>query len=178
MFYVLDASAILNNPRFSFDEKHRYACTLEVLKELKIVETKTLAENALKQKLLRVYRPRHKYQKNAAKIVIKKGFTRLSEADISVIALAMQFKGEKRKFSVLTDDYSIQNFLEILSIPFQPIIQGRIEHPIAFVKYCPVCKREFRNANALKECPYCGTELETRRIVERQKNSKKKGYTG
>ena len=166
MLYVLDASAIINNPLFSFEEKHRYACTFEVLEELRNINAKTLAENALKRKLLRVYRPKHKYQKNAVKIVTKKGFTRMSKTDISVLALAMQFRDEKRKFAVLTDDYSIQNFLKILDIAFLPLIQGKIKHPIAFIRYCPVCKKEF-NASTLKTCPDCGVELETKRIVEK-----------
>lgn len=167
MLYLLDASAILNNPRFSFDERHSYACTLEILEELKSFETKTLAENALKRKLLRVYRPKHKYWKNAEKIVSQKGFTRMSRADISVIALAMQFKEEGKEFVVLTDDYSIQNFLAMLGIAFSPIIQGRIKQTIAFIKYCPACLREFHKACAPRECPDCGIELKTKRVVEK-----------
>lgn len=168
MLLLLDASALLNQPNFVFDEKESYACTYEVLEEFKSMEVKALVENALCRGLLRIYRPKHKYKSKAKKLVAKKGFTRMSKADISILALAMQFKDEQKEFLVLTDDYSIQNFLALLGIPFSSVIQGEIKEIIAFKKYCPVCSKEFPANVSLKECPDCGTELRTKRIVKEQ----------
>jgi len=161
MLYVLDSSALINNPQFSFEKGMRYACTLEVLEELKSLEVKALAENALKQKLLRVYKPKHKYLKRAQTIAIRNGFRRISKADLSVLALAFQLKEQRRRFVVITDDYSIQNFLEMYKIKFWPAIQGRISETIYFESYCPACMKKFSVLPARKECPNCGVKLKT-----------------
>ncbi len=166
MLLLLDASALLNQPNFVFDEKESYACTYEVLEEFRSMEAKALVENALNRGLLRVHRPKHKYKSKAKKLVTKKGFTKMSKADVSVLALAMQFKDEQKEFLVLTDDYSIQNFLALLGIPFSSIIQGEIKEVISFKKCCPACNKEFPASVSLKKCPDCGVELKTKRVVE------------
>ncbi|MCX8190075.1 MAG: hypothetical protein N3F05_02485 [Candidatus Diapherotrites archaeon] len=164
MLYLLDASAIINNPYFSFSKKDKYACTLEVLHELKSFEVKALAENALKMKILRVYRPKHKYIKDAEKMAKRHGFERLSKADLSVIALALQFKNEGKQFLVVTDDYSIQNFLLTESVEYLAPVQGKIKESISFERFCPVCKKKFFEKQRNNECPDCGIRLSSRRV--------------
>ncbi len=167
MLILLDASALINQPAFTFEESERYACTYEVLEEFRSMETRALVENALKRKLLRVYRPKHKYLNRAKKLVRSKGFTKMSKADISTLALAMQFKEQNKEFLVITDDYSIQNFLAMLAIPFASVMQGKIKNIISFVRFCPVCKKEYAAGSSVKECPDCGVELRTKRIIEK-----------
>lgn len=164
MFYILDASALINNPYFSFSKKDRYACTLEVLGELRSFEVRALAENALKMKLLRVHKPKHKYIKNAEKMAKRHGFERLSRADLSVIALALQFKSEGKEFLVVTDDYSIQNFLLAENIGYLAPVQGKIKESISFERICPACMKKFLEKQPKNECPDCGTKIISRRV--------------
>ncbi|MEM4663061.1 MAG: PIN domain-containing protein [Candidatus Diapherotrites archaeon] len=164
MLYVLDASALINNPFFSFSKRNKYACTLEVLEELRSFEVKALAENALKMNLLRVYKPKHKYKKGAEKLAKKYGFERLSKADLSIIALALQLKKERKRFVVITDDYSIQNFLAMRKINYWAPVQGTIKEVISFEKFCPVCMKIFNKTPKKNECPDCGVKLKSRRV--------------
>ncbi len=156
MLYVLDASALLNS-RFVFDEKHRYASTYDVYLEFKSTEAKLMVENALKHKLLRIYRPRHKYLKNAKKLVERYGFKKMSKADISLLALAMQFKAENREFKVITDDYAIQNFLKLLNIEFESIVQGNIARILYYRYFCPACGYEAKKEERI--CKVCGSKI-------------------
>ena len=133
MLYVLDASAVLNDFSFSFSPEHSYVVTSEVMDELRDLRSKQLAENALHTGLLRIVSPGEKHSAEAKSLAEEHGFS-LSKADLSVLALAMQFKGEGKEFEVVTDDYSLQNFLKMLKIPFSAVIQGEIKRVLSFRK--------------------------------------------
>ncbi len=134
MLFVLDASALINEPNFSFEEKHSYITTRLVVQELKTFETKYLTDNALHHDILKIKNPEEKTLKKIEKLVKKKGFRPLSPADVSVIALALELKNSGKNFQVLTDDYSVQNFLKLLKISFSSVIQGEIKKTIEFEK--------------------------------------------
>ncbi len=82
---------------------------------------------------------------------------KLSEADLSIIALAM----ERSQVIVVTDDFAVQNVLSYLKIKFtgggelgdRTIRQTRIWKP-----RCRGCGRFFDDQN-IKECPICGSEV-------------------
>jgi UPF0271 protein len=78
----------------------------------------------------------------------------LSQADISLIALALEMESP----IVFTDDYSLQNVLMNLGIPFKPVrTKGITRSERAFVYVCKSCGR--RVGEYLRGCPYCGGEL-------------------
>jgi len=90
---------------------------------------------------------------------------KLSEADLSVIALAL----ERQTVIVVTDDFAVQNVLSFLHIRFtgggelgdRTIRETRILKP-----RCRGCGR-FYTDMAMKECPICGSEVRPVRSRDR-----------
>ncbi len=133
MLYVLDASAVLNDFLFSFTPGNEYLVTSGVMGEFKDLRSKQLAENALHNRLLKIAEPTDLFSKRAEELVKKHGFT-LSKQDISILALSMELMEKDMKFEVLTDDYSLQNFLKLLKIPFSGVIHGKIKRVVSLKK--------------------------------------------
>jgi UPF0271 protein len=79
-------------------------------------------------------------------------YTKLSEADISIIALALQLK-----IVLVTDDYAVANVATTLKIPVKSVASKGITHTRRWIAYCSACSRAF-GPNA-KECRLCGNRL-------------------
>ena len=158
MLFVLDASAILNEPNFSFEEGKRYLATPLVSSEFRSLESRLLVENALKHSILSIRKPKPEFQEKASALVEKHGY-KISRADVSVVALGLELLAEKEEFIVLTDDFSIQNFLEIASIPYSSVIQGEISETFSISRSCPVCGKKF--PKSVRRCPDCGVSLKS-----------------
>lgn len=125
MIYILDAAALLNNESFSFEKKDSYYTTSPVFSEWKDFRSRSLAENALSSGSLTVQDPCPlSVQKTNGKCA--QSGTVLGGADISIVALAVEFRGRAKKFVVITDDYSVQNVLKKLKIDFAGAAQGEI----------------------------------------------------
>lgn len=125
---LLDSSALLN-AGFSFDESAEHLITSACVSELKSMESRLLADNALSQGLLLIFDPCPHSVSATQGFLEKLGDKRLSKADVSVIALAEELKQKGRSVEVVTDDYSIQNALKSLKIPYRPILQKGIKKP-------------------------------------------------
>ena len=89
---------------------------------------------------------------------------RLSEADKKLLALALDLKCENENIKVLTDDYSMQNVLRILEIPYDSIITEGIKGVYNWVKTCEGCKKEFDADYPFDDCEICGSKVFKRRI--------------
>ncbi|MEM4256800.1 MAG: hypothetical protein QXZ13_00300 [Candidatus Diapherotrites archaeon] len=126
MIIILDAAALINNENFTFDKKNKYCTTNLVIEEWKDYRTKALAENAIKNKMLKIRDPKEKAIEKAKKECEKTG-TILQKADISVLALAIELTEKKHKPIIMTDDYSLQNCLKTLKIEYTPIAQTGIK---------------------------------------------------
>ncbi|PIU21857.1 MAG: hypothetical protein COT15_00075 [Candidatus Diapherotrites archaeon CG08_land_8_20_14_0_20_34_12] len=158
MKFLLDASALLNDPNFRFEEKNSYITTTQIMDEWKTIEVKFLAENALHKNILKIEEPEPNFLEEIVSLVKKYGFNKLSKPDISLLALSLQHKSKNEDFTVVTDDFSIQNFLKILKIPFFQAIQGKIDKILSLKNVCPGCSRIFKDPN-LKTCDFCGSRL-------------------
>jgi UPF0271 protein len=169
MFYLIDSSAILNDFGFSFSEENSYITTPLVIDEFRDVRSRHLMENALQQGLLRIVEPKKESTSYVEEAVEGKGFSRLSKADISLIALALDLKKQGKQFLLLSDDYSIQNFCSLLKIPFEPVIRGKIGKEISFSLVCSGCGKLFPVNSKEKKCSVCGSFLRRKR----QENSQK-----
>ena len=115
MIFILDAAALLNNEVFEFSAKDKYYTTSLVFAEWRDFRSKALAENAYTRGLLTIQDP--------CPVSLQKTFdkcaesgTEMGEADSSILALAIEFRERGEKFTVITDDYSVQNVLKKLSI--------------------------------------------------------------
>ncbi|OUJ18395.1 Endonuclease Nob1 consisting of PIN domain and Zn-ribbon module [Methanonatronarchaeum thermophilum] len=93
-------------------------------------------------------------------------YGRVSKTDLKLLALAYRLKLENKSPVVVSDDYSIQNVLEKLNIPYQGVQQEEIEKEVVWGFRCVGCKREF-SSKELEDCPVCGSGLEER-ILKRK----------
>lgn len=78
--------------------------------------------------------------------------SRLSTADIDVLAVALQTGG-----ILVTDDYTVQNVARRLGIDIQGIQMAGITEAYRFVPRCTGCRRML-DAPA-SECPVCGSPV-------------------
>lgn len=94
----------------------------------------------------------------------------LSEADLSVAALAWHMKRLGHEVIVVTDDYALQNLLAALGIRFQPLRTRGIREKRSYIVRCPACGYVSRDPDE-KMCPRCGTPL--RRYLRRRRRATK-----
>jgi rRNA maturation endonuclease Nob1 len=170
MLFLLDSSAVLNDFSFQFKEEHSYITTPLAFDELRDLRSRHLALNALQNGLLKIKEPGAESIKLVEKKVAEKGFSRLSKTDISLLALGLDLKKEKKKFRLVSDDYSIQNFCKLFKIPFESVIRGRIKETIAFALKCPACGKMVKKGQKGKKCPVCGSPLKQAKIKEKGNN--------
>ena len=159
MLYLLDASALINDPDFEFRDENIYATTSLIFSELKEMSLKHITENALLHGILKIQDPSDEKIKEISEKVSQQGFNKLSKQDISLIALASEFQESKKEFKVLTDDYSIQNFLKLMKIPYNSISQKGISKVISFSVKCKSCGKKFGPDTQSETCDICGSDL-------------------
>ena len=123
MIYILDAAALLNNENFSFERANKYYTTSKVFEEWRDLRSRAFAQSALEGGSLTVQDP---CPLSVEKTMEKTHGAKLSDADISIIALAYEFAGRKDKFIVITDDYKIQSFLKKMKIKFRGVLHEEI----------------------------------------------------
>jgi UPF0271 protein len=83
----------------------------------------------------------------------------LSEADLQVLALALELKGNGLAPLIVTDDYSIQNVANKIGIEFTSLMTLGIKSRIKWSLYCPGCYRKYPPDYIDETCEVCGTEL-------------------
>ena len=132
-YYLIDAAVLLNDEQFSFLPGKRYVTTSLVAMEIKDFRSRALLDNALKNNFLRIIDPSTEALQKITDLAKSIGF-RLSKADFSLLALALDFKSKRKRVKVVTDDFSVQNLLLKLRISFDSVIQGRIKEFRVFRK--------------------------------------------
>lgn len=83
----------------------------------------------------------------------------LSDADLRVLALALELKDAGCNPQIVTDDYSIQNVADQLGIEFAPLMTFGIRFRLQWILYCPACYRKYPSDYRFKSCEVCGTRL-------------------
>lgn len=150
MKYVLDASAIISG----FVEKG-YTVP-EVVQEVKDYSSEFTLESLIGSGKLEVEEPSPASVKTVKNVVETTKDT-LSEADVRVIALAMDLAG-----CVVSGDYGIQNVCEILGISYVSAGVEGIDEVLQWKFVCVGCEKEYESP--LKKCPFCGN-----RVVRKKK---------
>jgi UPF0271 protein len=121
---------------------------------------KTRFETALESGKVKVKTPAKKASKVAKTYASKVGDSfKLSEADMQLLALALELKSEGYTIQIATDDYSIQNVATKMGIGFLALVTFGIKRPLEWIRYCPACHRQYPADRKSKECQVCGTEL-------------------
>ncbi len=159
---VLDASAIIGG--FS-SKKVQNFITASVILEIKDFKSKLLLESALKDGNITIMEPDAVDIKNVEDIIMKSGdVLRLSDADKNLVALAFKLKRENKDPTVVTDDYSMQNVLKIVQIPYRSVLTEGIQDVYGWMKICKGCKKIYPPGYAYDECEICGTRIIKRRL--------------
>ena len=162
LFYILDASAFING----FEPKGQFNFTVsEITDEVKDLKSKILLDQAIEDGKIIIKEPKEEFFKELNEIISESGDDlRLSEADKKLLALALDLRCENENIKVLTDDYSMQNVLKIIDIPYDSIITEGIKGIYNWVKTCEGCKREFDADYPFDDCEICGSKVFKRRI--------------
>ena len=91
----------------------------------------------------------------------------LSETDFQILALALELKTHGYSPLIATDDYSIQNVADQLSIEFASLATFGIRFRLQWIRYCPACHRRYPADYKSRRCEVCGTELKRKPIQKK-----------
>ena len=115
---------------------------------------------AVENRRLMVRTPTNSSLKEVRKASGRVGDVRyLSEADLQVLALALELKRGGLHPLILTDDYSIQNVANQIGVNFTSLMTYGIRFRFNWILYCPACHRKYPSDYKFKSCEVCGTKL-------------------
>jgi UPF0271 protein len=151
--YALDAGAFYTGVIF-LSSAGRYYTTQAVFDEVKhIKKSHGAIEALLESNTLQIVNSDGKSIEKVVVAARRTGdYAKLSEADISIIALALQLE-----IVLVTNDYAVANVASTLKIPVKSVASKGITHTRKWIAYCSACGRAF-GPNA-KECRLCGNRL-------------------
>ena len=89
---------------------------------------------------------------------------RLSLPDKKLISLAYMLSEQGENVKVISDDYTIQNTLKIMNIPYSGIITEGIKGIYNWKKVCEGCKKEYGEDYPFDDCEICGSKIYKKRI--------------
>lgn len=160
--YVLDASAFING--FQFTSK-RNVTVPEITAEIKDFESRLKLDMLLNQGVLSIQDVPYEYLTSVNDIISESGdILRLSLPDKKLIALAYMLSQRGEDVKVITDDYTIQNTLKIMDIPYSSIITDGIKGIYNWKKVCEGCKKEYPDDYEFDDCEICGSKIFKKRI--------------
>ena len=117
-------------------------------------------QTAVESGKVKVKAPTEEFTKEAKASASKVGDSfKLSEADMQLLALALELKAQGYTPQIVTDDYSIQNVATQLDMEFLALATFGIKRLLEWIRYCPACHRQYPADCKFKECQVCGTEL-------------------
>jgi endoribonuclease Nob1 len=151
--YAIDAGAFYSGIIF-LSSSLRYCTTYAVLDEVKHIKKSHGAIEALiESNTLQIVNSDRKSIQKVVAVARETGdYAKLSGADISIIALALQLE-----IVLVTNDYAVANVANILKIPVKSVAGKGIRQTRRWMAYCSACGRAF-GPNA-KECRLCGNKL-------------------
>ncbi|WP_299522579.1 type II toxin-antitoxin system VapC family toxin [uncultured Methanobrevibacter sp.] len=162
IYFVLDASAFING--FALECDNNYTVP-EITEEVKDFESKLTLDMAIDEGKLIIQDVDKKYIGDVDKIISESGdILRLSIPDKKLIALALMLKEEGKNVKVMSDDYTIQNTLKIIDVPYSGIITEGIKGIYNWKKVCEGCKKEFDENYPFDDCDICGSKVFKKRI--------------
>ncbi len=157
MIYILDTSAIIGG--FRPTSGHQSYTVQEVIDEVKDERSRLLLDLELGQNL-KILEPSNESLKTAISRSKETGdFMHVSNTDIKVISLALDFKEKGEEPIIVSDDYDIQNLLRDLQISFQPLMERGIKEIFTWKRICKACGKEFSPDYDEEECDICGSKI-------------------
>ncbi|MGF7118012.1 ribonuclease VapC [Methanobacterium oryzae] len=160
--FVLDASAIIGG--FYSNHIINYT-TSDAILEIKDFKSKLLLDSAIEKGHIYVDEPDDEDKKEINSIIKSSGdILRLSDVDKNIVALALKYKKKGFEPVVITDDYSMQNTLKIINIPYKSVLTEGIKEVINWVKKCKGCKKIYPSDYSFEDCEICGSPIFKKKI--------------
>ena len=151
--YALDAGAFYTG--FVFGASlNRYYTTPAIFNEIKHIKKSSGAIEALiESNKLQILDSDRKSVEKVLSVALRTGdYAKLSEADISIIALAFQLN-----VTLLTNDYAVANVALRMKIPIKSTASRGTIRTRSWTTYCSACGKTF--GVYAKECRLCGNRL-------------------
>ncbi len=159
---VLDTAALITKIILQIPTK-QYTVA-EVLDEVRDEESRKALRIALEAGKLSIMKPSEESLRKVREVAREIGeLPNLSNTDLAVAALALDFKSRGLEPVIYTDDYSLQNLAKSLGIEFHPIRTRGIVEKRKYMVYCPACGYVASSENE-KSCPRCGHRLSRKPI--------------
>ncbi|PWB86789.1 PIN domain-containing protein [Methanobrevibacter thaueri] len=160
--YVLDASAIING--FKINSNNNYTVP-EITSEIKDLKSKLTFDMLIEEGNLIIQDVPNKYISSVNDVISMSGdILRLSMPDIKLISLACMLQDEGKDVKVISDDYTIQNTLKIMDIPYSGVMTEGIKGIYNWKKVCEGCKKEYDDDYPFDDCEICGSRIFKKRI--------------
>ena len=160
--YVLDASAIING--FKINSNNNYTVP-EITSEIKDLKSKLTFDMLIEEGNLVIQDVPNKYISSVNDVISMSGdILRLSSPDIKLISLACMLRDEGKNVKVISDDYTIQNTLKIMEIPYSGVMTEGIKGIYNWKKVCEGCKKEYDDDYPFDDCEICGSRIFKKRI--------------
>jgi UPF0271 protein len=160
--YVLDASAFING--FQISSKRNFTVP-EITEEIKDFESRLKFDAAINEGALIIQDVNYECLTCVHNIIYESGdILRLSLPDKKLIALAYMLTQQGESVKVITDDYTIQNTLKIMDIPYSGVITEGIKGIYNWKKICEGCKKEYPEDYKFDDCEICGSKIFKKRI--------------
>lgn len=160
--YVLDASSIIGGFYSKMSENYT---TSSVILEIKDLKSSLLLQSAIDGGHIKIEEPSNEDIEETKRIIKLSGdILRLSEVDQNLIALALKLKRKGNDPIVVTDDYSMQNTLKTMKIPFRSVLTEGIKEIYNWIKICKGCKKKYPSDYSFEDCEICGSPVYKKRI--------------
>ena len=85
-------------------------------------------------------------------------------ADDVICVSLLRFVCGSENVMVISDDYTIQNTLKIMDIPYSGVITEGIKGVYNWKKVCEGCKKEYGEDYPFDDCEICGSKIYKKRI--------------
>ena len=160
--YILDASAFINGFKIISDNNFTVP---EISAEIKDFKSKLNFDMAIEEGKLSIQDVPSEYISSVNDIISGSGdILRLSLPDKKLISLAYMLHEKGRNVKVISDDYTIQNTLKIMNIPYSGVITEGIKGIYNWKKVCEGCKKEYDDDYPFDDCEICGSKIYKKRI--------------
>jgi UPF0271 protein len=162
LYYVLDASAFING--FELQNPNNFTVS-EITEEVKDLKSRLVLNQAIEEERIIIREPEIEFVQELDGIIAYSGDDlRLSGPDKKLLALALDLADSGYNVKVMTDDYSMQNVLKIIGIPYGSIITEGIKEVYNWTKTCEGCKKDYPADYPFDDCEICGSKIFKRRI--------------
>jgi len=137
-----------------------YYTTPQVISELAHNRVLKMAISALiESRRLIITEPTHQIVDETKLMANRSGdVIKLSDTDVSIVALGIQLKRDGYDITIVSDDYSIQNLVKFFKLKFSPVMVKGILKTVRWSIYCSGCGKVFHKSDATI-CNICGTKL-------------------